>query len=144
MKKKFLKIVFWSSATLVVLFLVLVVHIYQVTKPVQYDNNDLQLARIDFKEKVDADKASEICHFVKGLPGVENVMFNSQSGTLVYGYYQKEQNAENVYHKLMSFGHYEATRFVPNATQLASGCPMGKDKNSFVYRMSAGIYNMLN
>lgn len=144
MKKKLIKIAAWSFSILFVLFVVLAVHIYSVTKPVHYDNNDLQLARIDFKQDVDSAQAAEIRHFVAGLPGIINVMYNSHDRTLVYGFTQNQQSSENVYNKLMSFGHYNAQRFIPSSAQLASGCPMGKDKNSFVYRMSAGIYHLLN
>jgi hypothetical protein len=71
-------------------------------------------------------------------------MFNQHDGTLVYGYNQNQQNSENVYNKLMSFGNYKAQRFMPTEAQLASGCPVGKNKNSFVYRTSAAVYNILN
>jgi hypothetical protein len=144
MKKKIIKIAAWSLSIVFVLFVVLVVHIYQVTKPVHYDNNDIQLSRIDFKQEIDSTQASEIKHFVAGLPGIENVMFNQHDGTLVYGYNQNQQNSENVYNKLMSFGNYKAQRFMPTEAQLASGCPVGKNKNSFVYRTSAAVYNILN
>lgn len=139
MKKKLIKFAAWSVSIIFVLFVVLVVHIYMVTKPVKYDNNDLQLSRIDFKQQVDSAEAIKISHFVAGLPGIQNAMFNLHDQTLVYGYTLGRQNSENVYDQLMAYGHYKAARYAPSAGQLASGCPMGKEKDSFVYRMSASI-----
>ncbi len=139
MKKKVIKIAAWTGSILLLLLVVLVVHIYMVTRPRQYDNNNLQLSRIDFKQPVSADEAAKIRHFVAAMPGVDNAMFNQHDQTLVYGFNTGLQNSANVYKQLMAFGHYSAKAFVPDATQLASGCPMGKGNDGFVYKLSASI-----
>jgi hypothetical protein len=114
-----------------------------VTKPVNYDNNNLQLSRIDFKEPVDSVEAVKIRHFVVNLPGVENAVFNISDQTLVYGYMTDKQSAGNVFQKLSAFGNYNAERFVPKTAELTSGCPMGKDKDSFIYQLSAQVSKWL-
>ncbi len=139
MKKKLVKIIVWSAAVTVLLFVVLVVHIVIVTKPVQYDNNDLQLSRIDFKQPIDSAEAVKIRSFVAHLPGVQNALFNLHDRTLVYGYTLGKQSSANVYERLMNFGHYKAVCFVPNATQLSGGCPVGKDKSAFIYKLAAFV-----
>lgn len=138
-KRRLSRIVFISFATLFVLFSVLVIHIYMVTKPVKYDNNNLQLSRIDFKEEISVDESAKIKHFVMGLPGIQNVVFNLKDRTLVFGYTLGEQNSLSVYDQLINFGHYKAERCVVNEAQLNSGCPIGKDKSSFTYKLSAYI-----
>jgi hypothetical protein len=144
-RRKRLKRFLWIFASLsLLLFAVLVVHIYSVTKPVKYDNNDLQLSRIDFKEDIDSIEAAKIRSFVASLPGVQNAMFNTQDNILVYGYSLGKQTSTEVYNQLIKFGHYKAEKFVVSAEQLNSGCPMGKNKNSFVYKLSAFIYNCFN
>lgn len=145
MRKKLIKIGAWTFGVLFALFIVLAVHIYSVTKPVYYDNNDLQLARIDFRQDLDAAEASKVRSFVMAMPGVQNVMFNEHDRTLVYGYTLGQQTSENVFTSLMRSGDYKAVRFIPTEEQMASGCPMGGgNKNSFVYRASATIYHFLN
>jgi hypothetical protein len=116
-----------------------------VTKPVKYDNNDLQLSRIDFKENIDSLKANDIRHFVSSLPGVQNTMLNMKDGILVYGYLLGKQNSNAVFDQLMQHGHYKAEKFVVTDEMKAGGCPMaGKDRSSLVYRLTGYIYKLLN
>jgi hypothetical protein len=142
MKKKVFKIVLISLSVVVVLFGVLVVHIYMVTKPKAHGKN-LQLSRIDFKEPIDSAEANKIRNFVHGLDGVDNTYFNIPAGMLVYGYLPEKQSSENVYNQLMSHGHYKAERFIVDASQVAKGCPV-MDPNSFGYRMSTVISKIFN
>ena len=144
-KNKFKKYVLISASVIAVLFAVLLVHIYMVTKPVKYDNNDLQLSRIDFKEKIDSSKANEIRHFVASLPGVQNTMFNFKDNILVYGYLNGQQTSANVFNKLMGHGQYKAEKFTVSDDMKSQGCPMaGKDRSSLVYRFTGYVYKLLN
>jgi|GEM_PF-528642 len=143
--KKLKKYVLIFSAVIMILFAVLMVHIYMVTKPVNYDNNNLQLARVDFKQTIDSSEAAKIRHFVASLPGVQNTMFNLQDGILVYGFLLGKQTSDNVFQQLMYQGHYKAEKFVPDEDMKTNSCPMaGKDRSSFVYRITAYIYKLLN
>jgi hypothetical protein len=144
-KKKWLKYLSVFSLVLIGLFTVLMVHIYMVTKPVNYDNNDLQLSRIDFVEEIDSLKANDIRHFVASLPGVENTMFNFEDNILVYGYLNGKQNSTTVFDQLMKHGSYKAKKFMLSEDLKTQGCPMaGKDRNSMVYRLTGYIYKLLN
>ncbi len=122
----------------------LVVHIYLVTKPVKYDNADLQLSRIDFKQTIDSVEAIKIKHFVCSLPGISNAMYNSESNNLVYGYTTGKQSPDNVFKQLMTFGNYQAERFIVTAEQMNTGCPIGKDKRTFMYMLSSTISKWFN
>lgn len=143
--RKLIKITVWSCSIALVLFIALVVHVYLVTKPVKYDNNDLQLSRIDFKQGLDSAEAVRVRSFVAHLPGVVNAMYNFKDNNLVYGYTLGKQTSENVYNQLIAFG-YEGERYVVTEEMAKGGCPagMGKNKDSFVYRCSAVLYKMLN
>jgi len=144
-KNKLKKYLLVSASVIVVLFTVLLMHIYMVTKPVNYDNNTLQLSRIDFKEDIDSLQANDIRHFVASLPGVQNTMFNLKDNILVYGYILGTQNSANVYEKLMQYRHYKAEKFIVSDDMKSQGCPMaGKDRNSLVYRFTGYIYKLLN
>ncbi|MBI3234217.1 MAG: hypothetical protein HYZ42_09280 [Bacteroidetes bacterium] len=142
--KKVKKILLWSGSVTLFLFIVLVIHILMVTKPVKYDNNNLQLSRIDFKQDIDSVEAGKIRHFVANLPGVNNAMFNIKDRNLVYGYMTGEQNSEDVYKQLMAFGNYKAERFIVSEEQLNSGCPIVADRSSLNYRFYSYIYKIFN
>jgi hypothetical protein len=143
-KRSIKKIVIWSISIFIVLFVVLIIHILMVTKPVVYDNSDLQLSRIDFKQDIDSLEGNKIRHFIATLPGIENSSFNEKDNILVYGFRLGKQNSETVFKKLIEFGNYKAERFVVSEAQMNSGCPMGKDKSTFTYRFSSYIYKCFN
>lgn len=139
-KGKFLKLFIWSGSSLLVLSAILVIHIYLVTRVGKnQDERVRQLSRIDFKQNIDAQEANKIRSFVNGLSGVENSYFNLDNDILVYSYLVGKQNSFNVYNKLVAFGNYKAVRYVVNETNAKSGCPIGTDKTSISYKLSAYI-----
>src|ERR1044072_5190075 len=131
-RKRIMKILKISVLIILILFSMLAVHIYQVTKPRQLDNNNLQLSRIDFLQPVDEAEAAKIRHFVASLPGADNTLFNTQNAVLIYGYQNNLQNSTDVFTKLIAFGHYKAKKFIVSEQQASSGCPV-MNRNSFVY-----------
>ena len=80
--KKFIKVVVWSLSISFALLIVLIIHIVMVTKPLKFDNNNLQLTRINFKEVIDSAEAIKIRHYVASLPGVKNSVINIEQKTL--------------------------------------------------------------
>lgn len=145
MKKRIIiKSLLWTLGISATLFIVLIVHIYMVTKPVKYDNADLQLARIDFRQDLDSAQAVDVQHTVMAMPGIVNVFMNRHDRTLVYGYRQGKQTSEQVYQAVMRSGNYDAERFVLNEQQQSSGCPVMQGKTSFLYSISNGLHELLD
>lgn len=145
MKKRIIiKSLLWTLGISATLFIVLIVHIYMVTKPVKYDNADLQLARIDFRQDLDSAQALDVQHTVMAMPGIVNVFMNRHDRTLVYGYRQGKQTSEQVYQAVMRSGNYDAERFVLNEQQQSSGCPVMQGKASFLYSISNGLHELLD
>jgi len=141
-KGKFLKIFIWTGSSFLVLSAILVFHVYMVTHiNKNQDERIRQLSRIDFKQNIEAEEANKIRVFVNGLPGVENSYFNLDNDVLVYSYLVGKQNSFNVYNKLVAFGNYKAIRYVVNETNAKTGCPIGTDKTSMSYKLSAYISN---
>jgi hypothetical protein len=141
-KRKIIKITLISLSVVVLLFAVLIVHIALVMKPKNVENN-IQLSRIDFKQPVDSAEAVKMVSFVRHLDGVDNAVFNPKSGILICGFYNQKQNAQNVYDKLMAYGHYKAERFMVGAADEIKGCPaMGADK-SFIYTMASSLADLI-
>lgn len=141
-KGKFFKLFIWSASTISVLTAVLVFHIYLVTRVNKnQDERVRQLSRIDFKQNIEAEEASKIRAFVNGLEGVENSYFNLDNDVLVYSYLVGKQNSNNVYNKLVAFGKYKAEKYIVDETNSKTGCPIGTDKTSISYKLSAYISN---
>lgn len=141
-KGKYFKLFVWSGTIILVLSAVLVIHIYLVTRiNKNQDERVRQLSRIDFKQNIEAEEANKIRAFVNGLDGVENSYFNLDNDVLVYSYLVGKQNSFNVYNKLIAFGNYKANRYVVSETTAKSGCPIGTDKTSISYKLSAYISN---
>lgn len=126
----------------ILLFLVLVVHILLVT-PKNYDNNSLQLSRIDFKEPIDSAKAKTINSQLRSINGVKNTHINLKEGIVVYSHDVNTINAEQTFETLLQKGNYKAERFVVTDAMKATGCPI-MDRNSFSYRFSNGIQKLFN
>ena len=143
-KKKLMKLVLWSLSITFVLLIVLIIHLVMVTKPVKFDNNNLQLTRIDFKDPIDSAEAFKIRHYVASLPGVKNSVINVEQKTLVIGFLNDQQTSDNLYKQLIEFGNYNAEKFTPNQSQQNSGCPVGMGNNSIIYRISSRINKWFN
>jgi hypothetical protein len=111
-------------------------------KPKNVENN-IQLSRIDFKQAVDSTEAGKIVSFVRHLDGVDNAFFNPKSGILICGFDNKKQTSQNVYDRLMAYGHYKAERFIVDASSEIKGCPaMGTDK-SFIYTIASNVAQLI-
>lgn len=143
-KQKLLKIAMWTTSIFAVLTIVLITHIYLVTRKIDYPNKTLQLSRIDFKQPVNAAEAGTIKAFVQHQPGVNHAMFNPDTGILIYTYANDKQTSLNVYNQLMSSGNYKAERFIVPESAAANGCPVMGDKDSFNGKLTACISKLFN
>jgi hypothetical protein len=141
-KGKYFKLFVWSASSFLILSAILVFHIYLVTHlNKNQDERVRQLSRIDFKQNIEAEEAYNIRAFVNGLEGVENSYFNLDNDVLVYSYLVGKQNSNNVYNKLVAFGNYKAVKYIVDETTAKTGCPIGADKTSISYKLSAYISN---
>lgn len=144
MKKKYLlRGLLTLGITVFILFSVLVIHIYMVTKSKNDDKRIRQLARIDFKQELDSTQALQIKNKVLSMDGVDAAYFNLKDKTFVYSFNPQEQNADNVFITLMKSNAYKAIRFRVDDEQLANGCPV-IDKSSLTYQFSNLVQNVFN
>lgn len=127
------------GALFILLGAVLVIHIYMVTQPQKGYFKGIMMGRIDFKEKIDPEEATEIRHFVNSLEGVQKSYFNDKDNILVFSYHAEKQDPESVYKAVMNHGNYIAKRYIASNTD--SGCPV-IDKSSFTYKAGAFIQNI--
>lgn len=129
--------------TVLLLFIVLVVHI-ATAKPVVYDNANLQISRIDFKQPLDAAMVKEIHRNLKSIDGVKNDHFNAEKGVVVYFHDNRVTDSKKVYEQLMAKGNYKAERFtIPANIASRQVCPV-MNRDGFSYKFSQGIRRIFN
>lgn len=138
------KIAIWTGSIFSLLVVVLVVHIYLVTRPsTPLPNHNVYLSRIDFKESVDSLEANRIMNHVRTLEGIANAYFNIPAGTLVYGYKKGTQSPEKVYQEVSKFTTLKAERLIISEEDMAKGCP-AFDKSSFTYKFGEFVKNVFH
>lgn len=135
-KKIIIRIAIGALSVFMLLFGVLVYHLYQVTHKPGYGDVGLQMARIDFKQPLDSLQANNARNIVATLPGIKYAFINKESGMLVYSYAANQQNSLNVYNTLISKVNYKAERYVVSTEQSKTGCPILDDKNSFSSKLT--------
>jgi hypothetical protein len=125
------------------LFIVLVIHI-ATAKPAVYDNANLQISRIDFKQPLDSALVKEIHRNLKSIAGVKNDHFNAQKGVVVYFHDNRVANSEQVFNQLMAKGNYKAQRYIiPENIASKQVCPV-MNRDGFSYKFSQGIRRIFN
>ena len=142
MKKRTVKrIVLGAIACVFVLFLVLCVHIYVMMRPKAPDAHTVAMARIDFKQNITPTDAETIKSWLYHQNGVAHVLCNPTTKIAVFTFYPLKANASDITARLTSNLHFEATRFVPSAKEMAGGCPVAA--SSFSYKIYAIISKIL-
>lgn len=126
-----------------VLFIVLVVHI-ATAKPTVYDNANLQISRIDFKQPLDSALVKEIHRNLKSIEGVKSDHFNIEKGVVVFYHDNRIADSKQVFDKLMAKGNYKAQRFIiPENIASKQVCPV-MNRDGFSYKFSRGIQRIFN
>lgn len=142
MKKTALfRIILLFTIPLIVLSGALVLHILSVSKP-RPTRPMIQLARIDFQQKIDSLEAQKIVAFVNSQNGIDKAYFNVPDQILVFGFLVDEQNATAVFNKVIEYGNYKATKYVVDKEMASNGCPV-IDKTSFAYKVSESVNRIL-
>ena len=130
-----------TSATILLLLVVLGIHIYLVTKP-QINEKTVAMARIDIKQDISTTEASSIENWLSAQNGVDHVVYNGQSKMLVFTFYPIKTNASALADNIKTIFHVNAERFMPSAEQMASGCPaMSHTFSGKVYAFVTHIFN---
>lgn len=147
--------------TLLASFIVMAVHIYQVTAPKSdgFVNSSLQLARIDFLGKLSEQEQKNIESFVKSLPGIKSTFMNTASNILVYTYQldnpnvgqivndNKESVSEAILRKVSESGLFnnkvQAKRYNVQPTT-AGSCPIDGKQLSMYRKIGAWMHAFID
>lgn len=115
----------WLSAAGVFLLLTsaLCIHIYIVTRPGQQPDR-IVMARIDFKQDINANDATKITEWLYAQPGVSHVLCNEKSNIAVFTYSTAKNDANQIVAAFKDATGYRADRFLPSEADMRSGCPV--------------------
>ncbi len=133
MKKPIVKkILRYALAVFVALVAILAVHIYMVTRPGKADARTVAMARIDFKQQISDADAAVIGEWLTHQQGVERYLCNTKNSILVFSFRPAIISANAVADDIRNKLNYKASRYMPSADELKSGCPVAA--TSFTYK----------
>ena len=142
--KKTLKVVGGSVVGIIlILFIVLIVHI-ATAKPVELDNNTLQISRMDFNKRLDSIERKQILSDLKSITGVKKEHLNMETGVLVYYHDNRIISAKEVWEQMVAKRNYSVAQYVVSAEAASKQvCPVG-NSDSFSYKFSIGVQRLFN
>lgn len=120
--KKLKKYFLISIAVTAGLVIVLITHIWWVTRPAANEQT-IAMARIDIKNNLTEQDASRIATWLDQQNGVDRVLCNTKSRTVVFSFYPVKADADKIAENFANTFHWDATRYLPSEQEMAQGCP---------------------
>lgn len=117
---KIFKKVMWVFG---ILTIVLVVHIYWVTRPKPIDPNAVTMARIDIKNPLNEQDANKIQTWLYQQKGINRVLVNPKSQIAIFTFYPAKVSSDEIVSNFKASFNYDAKRFVATEKELAGSCP---------------------
>ncbi|HUZ61411.1 MAG TPA: hypothetical protein VMU83_21730 [Hanamia sp.] len=105
------------------LTIVLVIHIYWVTRPKTFDTHTIVMARIDIKNSLSLKDADKIKTWLYQQKGVKHVLVNPKTQIAIFTFYPMKASGDQIVHKFQTVFNYNAKRFVPTKQELENSCP---------------------
>ena len=140
-KRKWKKIAFWTATVFAGLVVILMVHIWWVTRP-RIDATTRVLARIDLHQKVDSSDAGKIKDWLYQQKGVKYVLVNPKAQIAVFSFAPAENDGNRIVKDFKAqAGYPAAARYLPAVDPNASGCPVAT--TSFTYKAYAFMKRIL-
>lgn len=132
----FRKIAYITASITLTLTIVLIIHIFLVTRPDANKEQKRVMARIDFKQDIAAADAEKITAWLYMQKGVDHVLCNDATNIAVFTFSPEMNNANNIISLLISSTKYKAERYIPSQDDMRSGCPV------VVGSITDKVYNM--
>ncbi len=133
-KKIIKKTLLISASVCSLLVMILVVHIYIVTRPKPIDPYTVAMARMDIKQDISIEDASKITAGLYKQNGVDHVLCNPKTHIAVFTYFPAKTNAGQVIRAFKSQTDYKVEQFLPGMADLQSGCPV-MSNHSLTYKV---------
>ncbi|HEX4888351.1 MAG TPA: hypothetical protein VFV37_09935 [Luteibaculaceae bacterium] len=122
-RKLILRLLLATLAIVIVLFTVLVVHIWPKIGPTDQGHLNWQLARVDFISEIQGADMDLLKQVVGQVPGVTRVHVDTTHNTLVYAYQPGAVNQQMVAERINQKTTLKARPFVLDKAALETGCP---------------------
>jgi hypothetical protein len=120
-KANFKKIAAITATVSLLLAVVLIVHIYLVTRqPV----NQRVMVRLDFKQEMKQNDATMVSNWLYAQKGVDHVFCNTDTRIAVFTYSTAVNNANEIVASFKKQTGYKAERFMPDEQAMMAGCPV--------------------
>ena len=82
------------------------------------------MARIDLTQDINEEDAKAISAWLYAEHGVDHVLCNAANNVVVFTYYPALTDADFIARAFAARSGYNGRRYVPAASELASGCPV--------------------
>lgn len=120
-----------STSFLAILGMLLIIHIYVVSRPKAPTADTRIMARIDFTGTLDSSHGNAITEWLYKQKGVDHVLYNASSKILVYTFCPVDNNALAIYTGIQhSFSAYQPVRVLPSQEEIEGGCPITSGKTA--------------
>ena len=140
-KRTIVKLLLWSGASLFGLVLLLVLHIYLVTRP-KVDASTRVMARIDMHQPITDAESVAITGWLYRQKGVDHVMCNPGTAIAVFTFSPMMANGNEIAARFRTTMHYpNSNRYMPTQNELRSGCPVAS--TSITYKIYSSIKHWL-
>lgn len=136
-RKTIKKVIGWTLGTIVLLFVVLVVHIYLVTRVKPPDEHTIVMARMDFKDSLGTADVTRISSWLYQQKGIGHVLVNPDSRIAVFTFYPLHADANAIINAFKAQTGYHAERFMPSEEDMKNGCPVAS--TSVTYKLASFI-----
>lgn len=124
MKKRTVKrIAIVTGSTVLLLGAVLCAHVYAVTHKEPVGAQRI-MARIDFKQDINAEDAALITKDLYAQAGVDHVLCNEAANIAVFTFSPGINTADNIVNTLVAQTGYKAQRYMPSKKEMMAGCPV--------------------
>jgi hypothetical protein len=139
-KRKWKRIALSVLGVIVLGAVVLVIHIYVVTRP-RVDASTRVMVRVDIKQDIDQADAGKITAWLYQQKGVDHVLVNPQSDIAIFSFAPVQNNADRIVAGFKRELPYRAERYKPTAEEMKGGCPVAKTSVSYkVYAFIKSIF----
>ena len=142
MKKTWKNFALGALSVFGLLVIVLVAHIYIVTRQKPIDANTRAMARIDILQSITQADADTITGWLYRQKGVDHVLVNPQSNIAVFTFFPARTTANQIAGDFKVQLPYKAGRFLPHGDALKSGCPVAS--SSTTYKIYSWFKSILN
>ncbi len=140
-KRKWKRITLWTSTVFAGLVMILMVHIWWVTRP-RIDATTRVMARIDLHQKVDLSGAGKIKDWLYQQQGVKYVLVNPKAQIAVFSFAPIENDGNKIVRDFKAqAGYTAAARYLPAVDPNSSGCPVAT--TSLTYKAFAFMKKLL-